>query len=197
MVYQYSRCGPVSSEKHDPAAEAAADEGGGDAAGVVTVTVVVGSYCPRPTSLPASIRLANSAKALRSRTCGRLYSCDTLLERLAEHCEDVPPALGAFVQEEHPMVRQRHLARQRDLAAADQPHIQHGLVGRTRRAGGYDGCLPAGEPGGAEVMHAWCEGQRGSSRPSRCHPHRQRHQPMQINRVRDIIFVGYRSRTPY
>jgi hypothetical protein len=59
MVCQYPRAGPVSSEKHDPAAEAGADEGGGDAAGVVPVTVV-GGYWALSESLTASIRLANS-----------------------------------------------------------------------------------------------------------------------------------------
>jgi hypothetical protein len=42
MVWQYSRAGLVSSEKHEPAAKARADEGGGDAAGVVLVTAVGG-----------------------------------------------------------------------------------------------------------------------------------------------------------
>jgi hypothetical protein len=42
MLCQYSRRGPVSSEKHDPAAKAGAGEGGGDAASVVPVTVVGG-----------------------------------------------------------------------------------------------------------------------------------------------------------
>jgi hypothetical protein len=68
----------VSSEKHETAAEAGAEEGGGDAAGVVPVTVVVGSYCYRLTFLPPITRLANSAKPWRLITCGRLYSCDAL-----------------------------------------------------------------------------------------------------------------------
>jgi hypothetical protein len=48
MLCQYSRCGPVSSEKHDPAAEAGADEGGGDAAGVMPITVVNGEQVVYP-----------------------------------------------------------------------------------------------------------------------------------------------------
>ena len=74
-------------------------------------------------------RAANAPKALRSRTCGRLYSCDTLLERLAQDFQHVAPALREFIQNEHPVVRQRHLAGQRHLAATDQPHIGDGVVG--------------------------------------------------------------------
>lgn len=77
MLCQYSRCGLVSSEKHAPAAEAAANEGGGDAAGVVPATVA-GVYRVLSASLPAIIRLANSANIWRLRTCGRLYVCDTI-----------------------------------------------------------------------------------------------------------------------
>jgi hypothetical protein len=54
----YSRRGPVSSEKHDPDAEAGADEGGSDAAGVLTVTVVwVATVLGLHPSRPASIWL--------------------------------------------------------------------------------------------------------------------------------------------
>ena len=77
MLCQYSRWGPVSSEKHAPAAEAAADGGGGDAAGVVPATVV-GVYRALSASLPAIIRLANSANVWRLRTCRRLYVRDTI-----------------------------------------------------------------------------------------------------------------------
>jgi hypothetical protein len=125
----------VSSEKHDPAAEAGADEGGGDAAGVVTVTVV-GSYCPRPASLPASIRLANSAKVWRFRTLWRLYSCNTLLEGLTQDLQDVASELRQFIQPEHAVVRPRPLARQWHLAATDQPHIGNRVMGGATRARG-------------------------------------------------------------
>jgi hypothetical protein len=62
-------------------------------------------------------------------TRGRLYVYDALLERLAEHLEDMTPELAEFVQEEHAMVYQRHLARHRDLTAADPPHIGDGVMG--------------------------------------------------------------------
>src|SRR5262245_52295123 len=41
-------------------------------AGVVTGTVVVGGYRARPEFLAAIIRIAKSAKLLRSRACGRM-----------------------------------------------------------------------------------------------------------------------------
>jgi hypothetical protein len=72
MVCQYSRPGPVSSEKHDLAVAAGAEKGSGEAAGVEPVTVV-GGYRAVPASLPAMTRSAKSVTALKLRTCGRLY----------------------------------------------------------------------------------------------------------------------------
>jgi hypothetical protein len=57
-------------------------------------------------------RAAKAAKALRSRTCAKLYVEDTLFERLAPPCEPVAAARRPRIQEEHAMVRQRPLARQ-------------------------------------------------------------------------------------
>ena len=82
----------------------------------VTVTVVAGGYRERPESLTAMTWRAKSARALRFRTCGRLYSCETILQRLAQDLEDMPPELRQFIQEEHAVVCQRHLARYGDLA---------------------------------------------------------------------------------
>jgi hypothetical protein len=126
-------------------------------------------------------RAAQSVKLFRYWTPARWFCSAPLFKGLPQDLENMTPALRQLIQQAHAMVRLRHLARPRHLASTDQPHIQHGLVGGARRAGGYDGCLPAGEPGGAEVMHAVYEGQRGSSRPGRFHPHCQRHQLMQIN----------------
>jgi hypothetical protein len=81
--------------------------------------VVVGSYCPRLASLPAITRLANSAKVWRFRTCGRLYFCDTLLQRLSPHFEPVVCALGPRFQAAPAGVGPRHLTGQRDAAAPD------------------------------------------------------------------------------
>jgi hypothetical protein len=55
------------------------------ATGVGTVTVVVGGYRAVPASFTPLTRRAKSATALRFRTCGRLYSENTILARLAYH----------------------------------------------------------------------------------------------------------------
>jgi hypothetical protein len=79
-------------------------------------------------------------------TRGSLYVCDALLERLAEHLEHMTPELGQFVQEEHAMVRPRHLARHGDVPAADPPHIRD----RVRRGATW----PAGHQSRAPVAAA-------------------------------------------
>jgi hypothetical protein len=48
---------------------------------------------------------------------------DTLLKRLAQHLQDMTAALEELIQEEDPVVGQRHVAGHRDLPAPDQPHI--------------------------------------------------------------------------
>jgi hypothetical protein len=101
---------------------------------VVVVTVMVDGYRALPASLTAIIRLANSAKVWRFRTCGRLYSYDTLLERLAQPFEPVAAALRPFIPEEHTVVGQRPLARSRHRPAADQPRSRENLVGGATRA---------------------------------------------------------------
>jgi hypothetical protein len=106
-----------------------------DRCSVVTVTVVVDGYRALPASPTAITRIAKPAKALRSMTCGKLYSCDPLLEGLAQDFQHVAFELGQFIQEEHAVVRQRHLPRHRHLAAADQADIGDGGVGRATRAG--------------------------------------------------------------
>jgi hypothetical protein len=64
-----------------------------------------------------------------------LYVYDTLLEWLAQDLKDMAAELGQFIQEEHAMVGQRHLTRHRHVAAADQPRLRDGMVGRATRAG--------------------------------------------------------------
>jgi len=102
-----------------------------------------GSRCPaslRPENLPGlllqasygwqgCIRAASAVSAKGSRTCGRWYVCDAILERLAQDFQDVACALGPFIEEEPAAVRRRHLPRPRHLTAADEPHIRDGLVG--------------------------------------------------------------------
>jgi hypothetical protein len=64
-----------------------------------------------------------------------LYIYDTLLERLAQDLQNMAAELGPFIQEEHAMVGQRHLAGHRHVAPTDQPRIREGVVGRAKRAG--------------------------------------------------------------
>jgi hypothetical protein len=116
MVCQHSTRGLVSSEKHGMALELRAAEGGGDASDVATGTIIVVRCRALSASLTASIRLANSAKVWKFRTCGRLYSENTLLERLAQDCQHVACARGQFIQKEPAVVRPRHVAGHRHLA---------------------------------------------------------------------------------
>jgi hypothetical protein len=78
---------------------------------------------------------ARTASPVRSRTCGRLYAGDAVLERLAQDLEDLAAELGQFIQEVHAVVGQRHLARPRHVAPADQPGVRDGMVGGAERAG--------------------------------------------------------------
>ena len=61
----------------------------------------VGGYRAPPESFMATTRMANSAKMLRFRIPAKLYSSETLLERLAQDLEDLVGARGPFLQEEH------------------------------------------------------------------------------------------------
>jgi hypothetical protein len=62
-----------------------------------------------------------SIKIQRFMTCGRLYSCDTLLERLAQYLQDVETELRQLVQEQHTVVHQRHLTRHGHLPPPISP----------------------------------------------------------------------------
>jgi hypothetical protein len=79
----------------------------------VTSTVVIGGYCTLPECLMTITRRANSAKVLRSSTSAKLYSYETLRERLAQDLRHMAAALGPCIQEAHAVVGQRHFARQR------------------------------------------------------------------------------------
>jgi len=57
--------------------------------------------------------------------------------------------LGQPIQEEHAIVGQRHFARHRHVAPADQPRIRDGVVGRTKRARRDQRRAVAGEAGDA------------------------------------------------
>jgi hypothetical protein len=109
----------------------------------------------------ATTLMVTPASVLRSRTPARLYVYDTLLERLPQDLQDMAAALGPFIQEAHAMVGQRHLARHRDVAAADQPRIREGLVGRPTRAGCDSRCVVDGEARDAEDVRGlkgFCQG---------------------------------------
>ena len=80
MVCQYSRPGPVSSEKHETTSEAGGEGRGGNTLAVGTAMVVMGGYWTRPEQLAGSSRLAKPATSLRLRTLWRLYACDALLD---------------------------------------------------------------------------------------------------------------------
>jgi hypothetical protein len=82
-------------------------------------------------------------------TCQRLYAYDTLLERLAQDLQDVATELRQFIQKEHLMVRQRHLAGQRHLSPTDPAHIGDRVVRGANRAGGDQRRAVAGEAGDA------------------------------------------------
>jgi hypothetical protein len=115
----------------------------------MTITVLVGSYRPLPEPSEVMSRAANAAKAWRSRTPARLSVEDTLLERLPQDIEDVAAALGPFILEEYTVVGQRHVARHRHVAAADQPHIGDGVMGGATRSGRDQSHTVAFEAGNA------------------------------------------------
>ena len=80
-------------------------------------------------------------------TPARLYSCAAVLERLPQDLQDMAAELGQFIQEEHAIVGQRHVARHRHVAAADQPHIRDGVVRGAKRAGRDQRRVGAGAAG--------------------------------------------------
>jgi hypothetical protein len=121
MVCQYSRVGRLSSEKHEGIPSMGVERRGGVTLTVGNRTTVMGGYDTWPARLAASSLRAKFKKSLELRTLWRLYSYDTLLEGLAQHLQDVAPELRPFVQEKHPVVRQRHLAGHRHLAPPISP----------------------------------------------------------------------------
>jgi hypothetical protein len=96
---------------------------------VMIAAVVMGSYRPLPEPPKFVSRAAKVAKTLKLRTPAKLYIYETLLERLPQDLEDMAAELGQFIQAEHAVMGQRHLARHRHVAPADQPHIGDGVMG--------------------------------------------------------------------
>jgi hypothetical protein len=98
----------------------------------ISTRVGVTRHRTPPESLSIISRPAKSARESRSKTRGRLYLCDPLLQRLAQDLEDMPPALRPFIQDEHAVGRPQSLARRGQVPAADQPHIRDGVIGARR-----------------------------------------------------------------
>ena len=61
----------------------------------------------------------------------------------------MPSAVGQRIETEDTVVGQRPLARRGHLAATDEPHIGHGVVGGATRPGGDERGAPPGEAGDA------------------------------------------------
>jgi hypothetical protein len=57
------------------------------------------------------------------------YCHYALLKRLARDLDDIAADFGQFIQEEHTVVGQRHLARHRHLAPANLPHLRDRVMG--------------------------------------------------------------------
>src|SRR6266542_5340542 len=98
------------------------------------------------------MRYLSADTVVKSMIHAKLYSCDTLLDRLSQHFEHVPLELGELIQEQEAMVRQGHLLQHGQLAAADQADIGDRVVGSPEREHSADGGAPAGQAG--DVMDA-------------------------------------------
>jgi hypothetical protein len=72
-----------------------------------------------------------------------LYLYDTILKPLVQDLQDLLSELGQLIEQEHALVGERHLARHRYVAPADQPDIRDGVMGGATRARGHDGRAPA------------------------------------------------------
>jgi hypothetical protein len=73
---------------------------------------------------------------------------------LAQDLEDMAAELRQFIQKEHAVVRQRHIARHGDVPAPNQSHLGDGVRRGTTRAGRDNRRAGAGQAGNAVVMRA-------------------------------------------
>jgi hypothetical protein len=137
MVCQYSRPGPVSSEKHEgtPGPEV---EGRGGPPRVVETGMVV-SVCDDSQLERLSVRSLRSKpkKSLALRTLWRLYVDDTLLKQMLHHFQDVAAGSRPCIQQAHP------------LAAPDPPHSGDRVRWGAKRPRGDQGGAGAGAAGDA------------------------------------------------
>jgi hypothetical protein len=111
--------------------------------------VVMGCYETRPERLAVSSLRAKPARSLELRTLWRLYSYETLLERLPQDLEPMACERRELIEEEDAMRRQRHLPRHGDLAPTDHADVRDGVVRGATRLGGDNGGAGAGEAGDA------------------------------------------------
>ena len=81
---------------------------GGDTPEMAIAAEVMGGYGPHLEPPEVVSRAAKVAKTLNSRTPARLYVCDPILERLAQHLQQVAFELGPLVEAQEAVVRQRH-----------------------------------------------------------------------------------------
>jgi hypothetical protein len=73
-----------------------------------------------------------------------------MLQRLAQHLQHLALELGQLVQEQHPVMRQAHLSRPGNGAAADEAGIGEGVVRGAEGAGGDEGGV-----GGRSPLMEW------------------------------------------
>jgi hypothetical protein len=93
----------------------------------------------------------------------RCDCCEALLDRLAQTLEDMAVELWQFIQEEHAVVRQRHLTQHGDMPAPNQLHIRDRVVGGGKGTGRDEGGAVAGAAGDAmdergfnlDCAHRW------------------------------------------
>ena len=102
--------------------------------------MVVCGYCRLPKPNEVMSRAAKVAKTLKSSTPAKLYVYETIRERSSQDFEHMAPKFRQLIEEEHAMVGQRHFARQRHMAAADQSHIRDGVMGGAKGASCVGGC---------------------------------------------------------
>ena len=95
--------------------------------------------------------------------------------------------LRQFIQEEHAVVRQRHLARHRHVAAADQSRIRDGMVGRATRAGGDQGRAVAGEARDAVLASPMRSGDPPLAKVVRPGPHPSVRWPRSWSSGEDLV----------
>jgi hypothetical protein len=92
------------------------------------------------------------------------FDCrEALLDRLAQNLEDIAAELWQFTQEEHAVMRHRHLTQHGDMPAPNQLHIRDHVVGGGKGTGRDEGSAVAGGAGDAmdecgfnlDCAHAW------------------------------------------